>query len=152
METVVEVDPVVFESVLAGAARPGWVRLLCLVQRMRAESDYVLSSMTQAIVWDPDNALVKYESLGLGGRRSYDISKYFKHQFDFPDWTEVLVLCDVDGTRRATVGSDPNGPPETSYVTVDEPFWDYVGEHRAELEELGRRHYGTAKRGFLRQG
>lgn len=51
------------------------------------------------------------------------------------------------GRNWATVVTDSAGPPESDYLSgFDGPFWNYVDEHRAELEELGRRHYGSTRR------
>lgn len=154
METTeIELDDIVYDMLrdsVPGDAQ--WLRILMLEERMAGSNDDILSYATQVMVWNAETQKVERQSFTIPVQRRGPVQRYFKRSFNINDWVRVYVTCELDGSNRATVVTDPEGPHETDYMSgFDDPFWNYVDEHRAELEELGRRHYGSPRRGRFRR-
>ena len=141
----VEIDDQIY-SILRnpGTCPPTWVRIAMLQARMAGESGPVHRATYLVFAWNPTTLQVESGIVDHSASRRYEITKYFKNEFEVPNWTRVVVTCDIDGAQRATVTVDPAGPPESDYLAgFDDPIYQHLDEHRAELEALARRHYGS---------
>lgn len=149
---VFELPSVIYEALRASAPDRPWVSLLAIVLRERAEGGgYLTPMMGQRIVWDGAGCASE-PNLRFPAHEDDRIFEYFREDFDVAGWTRVVLRSDLDGANFCSVAIDLEGPPASDYVGGwEDPFWRYLDEHRAELDELGRRYYGTVKRGLFRR-
>ncbi len=145
-EHATTLDDKVLTAVAAVAVEPPWLAFITLFERMRGDDGgTVVSNMTQAAAWNArEQSVVRIEA-SLPDLILLELFDYFEDEFDLADWTRVRMVKTVDGAVSAVATTDPAGPPESNYVGFDtDPFWNYVDEHRDELEALARRHYGSS--------
>ncbi len=116
-----------------------------LRDRMAGDGGAVYGSANLAFVWNRDTQQVERGTIDYSASRSYQIGRYLKNEFAVPKWTRIVVVCAIDGKQSAAVTVDPSGLPESDYLAgFDDPIFQHLDEHRAELEALAHRHYGSS--------
>lgn len=130
------------------AAPEHWVRLVVRFRKVGSEDSWAVGEDRCVYLWESGALVKEYfdveendDELRVGDFLFHEIS-------DAGEWTEGLMVMDVDGSRSTSLIESPDGVSD-DFLETDRHFLDeYLAEHREEMTQLGLDAYG-GRRGRL---